>query len=44
MLKILQQLSNSLNYIINNDILGHKNYISTAFNNWAKYLYESMEW
>ena len=44
MLKILQQLSNSLNYIINNDILGHKNYISTSFNNWAKYLYESMEW
>ena len=44
MMKILQQLSQSLQYIIDDDITGHKNYILDAFTNWARYIYENMEW
>lgn len=41
---ILKRLSESLSYIINDDINGHKNYIASAFMDWSKYLYELMEW
>lgn len=44
MTKILQQLVNALQYIIDDEVAGHKNYIGDAFANWSKYLYESMEW
>ena len=42
--KILQNLSRSLQYIIDKDVRGHKNFMSDSFNDWAKYLYENMEW
>jgi hypothetical protein len=41
---ILKKLSESLNYIYNNDLVGHKNYISDALKSWAFSLYEQMEW
>ena len=41
---ILNKLSDSLDYIIKNDINGHKNYIADALNDWASILYEYMEW
>ena len=41
---ILKKLSESLGYIINDDINGHKNYISDALNDWSSILYEYMEW
>lgn len=41
---ILEKLSTSLNYIINNDINGHKNFIGDALNEWSSILYENMEW
>lgn len=41
---ILQRLSVSLEYIINNQIDGHKNYIMDSLNDWARNLYETMEW
>lgn len=41
---ILERLSKSLEYIINCQTDGHKNYISDAFTDWSKYLYEHMEW
>lgn len=44
MLLILKRLSQSLSYIINNQIVSHKNYINDAFKDWATYLYEKMEW
>ena len=44
MVKILQNLSRSLQYIIDKDVRGHKNFMSDSFNAWAKYLYENMEW
>ena len=44
MIKILQKLSQSLQYIIDKDIKGHKNYITDSLDSWARYLYELMEW
>lgn len=41
---ILKNLSKSLEYIINDDVIGHKNFISDSFSKWAKNLYEYMEW
>lgn len=41
---ILKNLSKSLEYIINDDIVGHKNFIADSFGKWAKNLYEYMEW
>jgi hypothetical protein len=41
---ILKRLSTSLQYLINSDVTGHKNYISDALNDWSSLLYESMEW
>lgn len=43
-LDILRRLSNSLQYMINNDISGHKNYIGDALRDWASKLYEQMKW
>ena len=42
--KMLESLIQALTYIISGDISGNKNYISTAFSNWATYLYEYMYW
>ena len=41
---ILKRLSVSLEYIKNNDIQGHKNYISDALKDWSTILYENMQW
>lgn len=41
---ILKRLSVSLNYIYNDDLSGHKNYISSALNDWSSQLYENMSW
>lgn len=41
---ILKRLSNSLLYIFNQDILGHKNYIYDSLKDWSSILYEQMEW
>lgn len=41
---IMERLSTSLEYIINCQITGHKNYISDAFIDWSTKLYEHMEW
>lgn len=41
---ILKRLSQSLSYIIENDVQGHRNYMSLAFNEWARQLYEVMYW
>lgn len=41
---ILKRLSNSLAYMAEGEVLGNKNYISKAFQDWAADLYESMEW
>ena len=45
----LERLSNALHYIHeelsgHEGMSGHKNYIQTALNEWATYLYEMMEW
>lgn len=41
---ILNNLSQSLQYIYDNDISGHKNYIKDALYNWSSVLYEDMYW
>lgn len=41
---ILNNLSQSLNYIINDEVNGHKNYIYDSLNQWSSKLYELMEW
>lgn len=41
---MLKNLSKSLEYIINNDMSSHKNFIGDSFNKWASYLYEKMRW
>lgn len=43
-IQILKNLSKSLEYIINGDVLGHKNFISGSFGEWSRLLYEYMEW
>lgn len=43
-INILKRLSESLDYIYYNDIIGHKNYIHDALNDWSSNLYELMEW
>ena len=42
--KMLENLSLSLTYIIDDQISGNKNFILTSFNDWATYLYENMYW
>lgn len=44
MVRILQNLSQSLQYIIDKDFHGHKNFMNDSFDKWARYLYENMEW
>ena len=41
---ILKRLSQSLEYIYNDNLYSHKNYINDALTDWSKVLYESMEW
>lgn len=41
---MLKNLSSSLNYMVTEDINGHKNFIGDSFNQWAAYLYENMRW
>lgn len=43
-LDILNRLSRSLMFFIENEIQGNKNYITSALRDWASELYESMEW
>ena len=42
--KMLEALVQALTYIIDGTITGNRNYIITAFSNWATYLYEYMYW
>lgn len=42
--EILVRLSEALQYIYDNEVTGHKNFIVSAFGDWSKYLYESMYW
>ena len=41
---ILRNLSEALNYIINDDIKSHKNFIHDSLYNWADQLYDYMSW
>lgn len=41
---ILTRLSKALEYMIENQVAGNKNYINQAFSDWATQLYEVMEW
>ena len=41
---ILNRLSISLDYMINNKVAGHKNYIHDALKDWSSILYEKMQW
>lgn len=43
-INILNRLSKSLGYIIDNNIPSHKNFIYDAFYDWASLLYEFMKW
>jgi hypothetical protein len=42
--KLLKNLSIALEYILNDNVIGHKNFISDALYNWAEYLYDYMSW
>jgi topoisomerase-4 subunit A len=42
--RYLRNLSESLQYIYNDDIIGHKNFIQDSLYNWAEYLYDYMSW
>lgn len=42
--KMLENLSLSLTYIIEDQISGNKNFILTSFSDWSTYLYENMYW
>lgn len=41
---ILQNLSTSLGYIINDDVSNHRNFIHDSLYNWAETLYDYMYW
>lgn len=41
---ILNRLSQSLQYMIEGKVDGYKNFIRSALNDWATYLYENMRW
>lgn len=43
-MEILRRLSQSLQYIINNEYITHKNYISDSLFDWSSKLYEYMQW
>jgi hypothetical protein len=40
----LENLSTAIQYIIDDNINGHKNFIYDAFNNWSSNMYEKMIW
>lgn len=40
----LKNLSESLQFIANGEIMGHKNFIGDSLYNWSTLLYENMEW
>ncbi len=40
----LSKLSKAIEYMINDDLTGHRLYINGALTDWAAYLYELMEW
>lgn len=40
----LKKLSESLQMMIDDNITGHRNYITNALTEWATYLYELMQW
>ena len=42
--KMIEALIQSLTYIIEGKVSGNRNYVATAFTNWATYLYEYMYW
>ena len=42
--RMIEALIQSLTYIINGTVSGNRNYVATAFANWATYLYEYMYW
>ena len=41
---MLKNLSEALQYIINDEVRAHSNFIHTALYNWAEYLYDKMSW
>lgn len=43
-LNILNRLSTSLMYVIEDNIVGHKNYIYDSLYDWSSQLYEFMQW
>lgn len=43
-IEYLKSLRQALKYIMDDDVTGHKLFINSAFENWAKYVYEIMEW
>lgn len=43
-MSMLENLSKSLQYIIEDEITGNKNFLTQSFNEWAIYLYEKMQW
>lgn len=44
MIAILKRLSQSLQYIADNNTIGNKNYINDSLRDWSSRLYELMEW
>lgn len=42
--KMLRNLSESLEFIINGEVNGHLNFITDSLHNWAEYLYDYMSW
>lgn len=42
--KILRSLSDSLQYIHDDNLIGHKNFIQDSLYNWAENLYDYMSW
>jgi hypothetical protein len=41
---ILEDLVKALDMLLSDNVTGNKNFITTSFNAWATYLYESMYW
>ena len=44
LMDMLRSLSTALGYIIKDEVLGNRNYITKSFTDWATYLYEKMYW
>jgi hypothetical protein len=42
--EILRNLSEALEYMINDEVSNHSNFIHDALYNWAEYLYDKMSW